>query len=94
MPVQSLFSCTGSNRIFDDEASNLEGNTLQVIEAMAYNNAEPIVLNSTDETAVSSLVTSIIQSGGTEYTVLNEHQEDITDEIKKLVSLMRRMKKG
>jgi hypothetical protein len=32
--------------------------------------------------------------GSTEYVVLNEHQEDITHEIKKLVSFKTRMLKG
>ncbi|MEM6252353.1 MAG: hypothetical protein AAF821_05470 [Cyanobacteria bacterium P01_D01_bin.156] len=55
---------------------------------------EPITLNSTDENAVEDLVMSLIQTESTDYTILNEHQEDITHEIKKLVSLMTRMLKG
>ncbi|MEL6401181.1 MAG: hypothetical protein AAFR26_19235 [Cyanobacteria bacterium J06626_4] len=55
---------------------------------------EPILLNSTDEQAVEELVASLMQTQPTEYTVLNEHQEDITHEIKKLVSLKTRMMKG
>ncbi|MEM1292403.1 MAG: hypothetical protein AAGH67_13100 [Cyanobacteria bacterium P01_H01_bin.162] len=55
---------------------------------------EPILLNSTDEQAVEELVMSLMQTQSTEYTVVNEHQEDITDEIKKLVSLKTRMMKG
>ncbi|NJM98338.1 MAG: hypothetical protein HC800_15320 [Phormidesmis sp. RL_2_1] len=58
------------------------------------NNVEPILLDSTDKGAVEDLVMSLIGSGSTEYTVLNEHQEDITAEIKQLVSLKRRMLKG
>lgn len=58
------------------------------------NPIEPILLDSTNEQAVSDLVMSLIQSESTEYTVLNEHQEDITHEIKKLVSLQTRMLKG
>ena len=54
---------------------------------------EPILLNSTDEQAVEDLVTTLIQSESTEYTVLNEHKEDITHEIKKLVSLKIRLMK-
>ena len=55
---------------------------------------EPILLNSTDEQAVEELVASLMQNQPNEYTVLNEHQEDITHEIKKLVSLKTRMMKG
>ncbi len=55
------------------------------------NPMEPILLNSTDEQAVQDLVMSLMRTKPTEYTVLNEHQEDITHEIKKLVSLMTRM---
>lgn len=58
------------------------------------NDMEPILLNSTDEQAVEELVMSLMQTQSTEYTVVNEHQEDITDEIKKLVSLKTRMMKG
>lgn len=58
------------------------------------NSMEPITLNSTDENAVEDLVMSLIQTESTDYTILNEHQEDITHEIKKLVSLMTRMLKG
>lgn len=58
------------------------------------NPIEPILLDSTNEQAVSDLVMSLIQSESTEYTVLNEHQEDITHEIKKLVSFQTRMLKG
>ncbi|MEO0538703.1 MAG: hypothetical protein AAF215_33200 [Cyanobacteria bacterium P01_A01_bin.123] len=55
---------------------------------------EPILLDSTDEHAVEDLVMSLIQTEPTEYTVLNEHREDITHEIKKLVSLRARIIKG
>ncbi|MGD1929005.1 MAG: hypothetical protein ACFB12_08845 [Leptolyngbyaceae cyanobacterium] len=55
---------------------------------------EPILLNSTDEQAVEELVMSLMQTQPTEYIILNEHQEDITHEIKKLVSLKTRMMKG
>ena len=55
---------------------------------------KPILLDSTDEKAVQDLVMSLIQSESTEYTVLNEHGEDITHEIKKLVSLNARMSQG
>ncbi len=58
------------------------------------NNAEPILLDSTNEHSVRDLVMSLMQTKVTEYTVLNEHQEDITHEIKKLVSLHTRMRKG
>lgn len=58
------------------------------------NSMEPILLNSTDESAVEDLVMSLIRTESTEYTILNEHQEDITHEIKKLVSLKARMLKG
>ncbi|MEM1256381.1 MAG: hypothetical protein AAGI69_28425 [Cyanobacteria bacterium P01_H01_bin.21] len=61
---------------------------------MTNNNVDPILLNSTDQDAVENLVMSLIQTEPTEYTVLNEHQEDITYEIKKLVSLKTRMLKG
>ncbi|MEO0377663.1 MAG: hypothetical protein AAF329_24285, partial [Cyanobacteria bacterium P01_A01_bin.17] len=53
---------------------------------------EPILLDSTDHHAVEELVTSLIQTKSTEYTVLNEHREDITHEIKKLVSFKTRMR--
>lgn len=58
------------------------------------NYIEPILLDSTDEQAVSDLVMSLMRSESKEYTVLNEYQEDITHEIKKLVSLKARMLKG
>ena len=61
---------------------------------MTNNNTDPILLNSTDQDAVENLVMSLIQTESTEYTVLNEYQEDITHEIKKLVSLKVRMLKG
>ena len=60
---------------------------------MMNNSIEPIILNSTDENAVEDLVMSLIRTESTEYTILNEHQEDITHEIKKLVSLKTRMLK-
>jgi hypothetical protein len=55
---------------------------------------EPIQLDSTDAQAVGDLVMSLIQSKSQDYTVLNEDQEDITHEIRKLVSLQSRMLKG
>lgn len=55
---------------------------------------EPIQLDSTDPQAVGDLVRSLMQSEAQEYTVLNEDQEDITHEIRKLVSLQSRMLKG
>ena len=58
------------------------------------NHMEPILLDSTDQHAVEELVMSLMQTEPTEYTVLNEHQEDITHEIKKLVSLKTRILKG
>ncbi|MGK7888769.1 MAG: hypothetical protein AB4042_05500 [Leptolyngbyaceae cyanobacterium] len=58
------------------------------------NSIEPILLNSTDESAVNDLVMSLMQNGATDYTVINEHQEDITHEIKKLVSFQTRMRRG
>ncbi len=58
------------------------------------NHIEPILLDSTDEQAVQDLVMSLIRTESSEYTVLNEHREDITHEIRKLVSLMTRMTKG
>ena len=58
------------------------------------NYLEPIILDSTDEQVVGDLVMSLIQTEPTEYTILNEHREDITHEIKKLVSLKTRMIKG
>ena len=61
---------------------------------MINNSMEPILLNSTDENAVQDLVMSLIRTESTEYTILNEHQEDITHEIRKLVSIMTRMIKG
>ena len=61
---------------------------------MMNNYIEPILLDSTDEQAVNDLVMSLIQNKSKEYTVLNEYQEDITHEIRKLVSLTARMLKG
>ncbi|ESA35539.1 hypothetical protein N836_11110 [Leptolyngbya sp. Heron Island J] len=61
---------------------------------MTNNNIEPILLDSTDQHAVEDLVMSLIRTESTEYTILNEHREDITHEIKKLVSLKTRMLKG
>ncbi len=61
---------------------------------MTNNPIEPILLDSTDEKAVGDLVMSLLRTESTEYTVLNEHQEDITHEIRKLVSLKARMLKG
>ncbi|MEY2977991.1 MAG: hypothetical protein ACO3NK_16435 [Prochlorotrichaceae cyanobacterium] len=61
---------------------------------MISNDREPVLLDSTDEQAVMNLVMSLIETESTEYTVLNEHQEDITYEIKKLVSFQSRMLKG
>lgn len=61
---------------------------------MMNNSMEPILLNSTDEHAVEDLVMALIRTESTEYTILNEHQEDITHEIRKLVSIMTRMIKG
>ena len=58
------------------------------------NEIEPILLDSTDENAVEDLVMSLMQTESTNYTVLNEHGEDITHEIRKLVSLKTRMIKG
>lgn len=55
---------------------------------------EPIQLDSTDAQAVGDLVRSLIQSDAQAYTVLNEDHEDITHEIRKLVSLQSRMLKG
>lgn len=55
---------------------------------------EPIQLDSTDPQAVGDLVMSLIRSEAQTYTVLNKHQEDITHEIRKLVSLQTRMLKG
>ena len=55
---------------------------------------EPIQLNASDENAVRELVTVLLESGSTQYTVINEYQEDITSDIRKLVSLQRRMRKG
>ena len=57
------------------------------------NKMEPILLDSTNPEAVGNLVMSLMQSESQEYTVLNEEQEDITHEIKKLVSLQTRMMK-
>ena len=61
---------------------------------MMDDSIEPILLDSTDEQAVNDLVMSLIQNEGKEYTVLNEYQEDITHESRKLVSLTARMLKG
>lgn len=61
---------------------------------MMNNYIEPILLDSTDEQAVNDLVMSLIQNKSEDYTVLNEYQEDITHEIRKLVSLTARMLKG
>jgi hypothetical protein len=61
---------------------------------MTDNDREPTLLDSTDEQAVEALIMSLMQTGSTEYVVLNEHQEDITHEIKKLVSFKTRMLKG
>lgn len=61
---------------------------------MMDNNIEPILIDSTDEQAVNDLVMSLIQNESKEYSVLNEHQEDITYEIRKLVSLKTRMLRG
>jgi hypothetical protein len=58
------------------------------------NPIDPIQLDSTDGQAVSDLVMSLIQNESTEYIVLNESQEDITHEIRKLVSLQTRMLRG
>lgn len=58
------------------------------------NDMETIRLDSTDPQAVSNLVMSLMQSETQDYTVLNEDQEDITQEIRKLVSLQSRMQKG
>lgn len=58
------------------------------------NRVEPILLDSTDEQAVNDLVMSLIRDEPREYSVLNEHQEDITYEIKKLVSFKARMLKA
>jgi hypothetical protein len=52
---------------------------------------EPIRLDSTDPQAIGDLVMSLIQNDSHEYTVLNADQEDITHEIRKLVSLQTRM---
>ena len=58
------------------------------------NPMEPIILDSTDERAVEELIASLIRAESTEYTILNEHREDITHEIKKLVSFKTRIIKG
>lgn len=55
---------------------------------------KPILLDSTDPEAITELVMSLIQNKSTEYTVLNERQEDITHEIKQLVSLKSRVLRG
>ena len=61
---------------------------------MMNNYIEPILLDSTDEQAVSDLVMSLIRSESKAYIVLNQYQEDITHEIRKLVSLKAKMLKG
>jgi len=58
------------------------------------NPMEAIRLDSTDPQAVGDLVMSLMQSEAQAYTVLNEDQEDITHEIRKLVSLQARMRQG
>ena len=58
------------------------------------NPTAPIRLDSTDPQAVSDLVMALIQSESQAYTILNEDEEDITHEIRKLVSLQARMRKG
>jgi len=58
------------------------------------NPMEAIRLDSTDPQAVGDLVMSLMQSEAQAYTVLNEDQEDITHEVRKLVSLQARMRKG
>ena len=58
------------------------------------NPSKPILLDSTDHQAVNNLVTSLMQNQSTAYIVLNEDEEDITHEIKKLVSLKTRMLKS
>lgn len=55
---------------------------------------KPILLDSTDPGAVNNLVMSLIENKSTEYIILNERQEDITHEIKKLVSIKSRMLRG
>lgn len=62
-------------------------------DVMNYNRA-PIQLDSTDPQAVTDLVMSLMQSDAQAYTVLNEDQEDITHEIRKLVSFQARMRRG
>lgn len=57
---------------------------------MMNDHMEPIMIDSTDQQAVQDLVMSLMEAESTEYTVLNEHREDITEEIKKLVSLKSR----
>lgn len=52
---------------------------------------DPFLIDSTDEQAMNDLVISLMRSESTDYTVLNEHREDITHEIKKLVSIKSRM---
>jgi len=63
-------------------------------KSVTSDDMDPILLDSTDEQAVRDLVMSLVQNESTEYTVLNEHGEDITREIKKLVSLQTRMLEG
>ncbi len=70
------------------------GPVLPMNEDMMTHDQEPIRLDSTDPQAVSDLVMSLMQREAQDYTVLNEDQEDITHEIKKLVSLQTRMRKG
>lgn len=62
-------------------------------DAMTHDHG-PIRLDSTDPQAVGDLVRTLMQSEAQTYTVLNEDQEDITHEIRKLVSLQARMRKG
>jgi len=63
-------------------------------EDVMTHDREPIRLDSTDPQAVGDLVMSLMQSEAQADTVLNEDQEDITHEIRKLVSLQARMRKG
>jgi len=44
-------------------------------------------IDSTDAEAVNDLIMTLIRSEEMEFTVYNEYEEDITDEIKKLKSL-------
>jgi len=63
-------------------------------EDVMNHDREPIRLDSTDAQAVGDLVMSLMRSESQAYTDLNEDQEDITHEIRKLVSLQARMLKG